>query len=455
MGESSCVVKSFSNPGDISHEPKQGEPIRALTESVSVGRFISESLAWEKWSTFSNNRYMEEVEKFSELGSFAQKRSFFEAHFKRRAATRAAALLEHANTVTNHAPPMGTINADVADSSLNTGSAIADASLAMNQQDKGVSDAEVADIALVDVGNLNTDEESGQEVKEKNVNIENSSQVENSKALDNIDNHGMIMATPDKKIPHKEFIDQKNTTSSSKKRQTNSLSKSSTPSKASRFPLHPSKRMASAQYRSDNGVARFKGNINDKKKTVPNSLHVSMTFASGASKTSKTLLRMPGDSSTSLQMPTRTLNKAADQENLAPSSEKRRSNSMSKLSNHVEASKQEPSRIGNNHAHIHKKSTVDSTEQRTLQKSLQMLMNFTPHAGETDKTSPKVSRESSTPLQTPTRASFNWGSKLASKVPQSQDKRTTAVQRMSVSGEVTGDGRWEMALSFQVRAFAT
>ena len=60
---------------------------------------MSESLAWEKWSSFSNNhnRYVEEAERFSRPGSVAQKKAFFEAHYKKLAAQRAAALLEQAN----------------------------------------------------------------------------------------------------------------------------------------------------------------------------------------------------------------------------------------------------------------------------------------------------------------------------------------------------------------------
>lgn len=73
----------------------QGNSIqRALTASVSFGRFMSESLDWEKWSAFTNNRYLEEVEKYSKPGSVAEKKAYFEAHFKRR---RAAALLEQQN----------------------------------------------------------------------------------------------------------------------------------------------------------------------------------------------------------------------------------------------------------------------------------------------------------------------------------------------------------------------
>ncbi|XP_057776866.1 protein WVD2-like 7 [Salvia miltiorrhiza] len=96
MGESAAwLVRSFSQPSPTSEEEKKGNPIdRALTASVSFGRFMSESLDWEKWSAFTNNRYLEEVEKYSKPGSVAAKKAYFEAHFKRR---RAAALLEQQN----------------------------------------------------------------------------------------------------------------------------------------------------------------------------------------------------------------------------------------------------------------------------------------------------------------------------------------------------------------------
>ncbi|KAF2305998.1 hypothetical protein GH714_009378 [Hevea brasiliensis] len=65
---------------------------------------MSESLAWDKWSTFSHNRYVEEAERFSRPGSVAQKKAFFEAHYKNLAARKAAALLEQANTAANNVP---------------------------------------------------------------------------------------------------------------------------------------------------------------------------------------------------------------------------------------------------------------------------------------------------------------------------------------------------------------
>ena len=63
---------------------------------------MSESLAWEKWSAFSHNRYLEEVERFSKPGSVAEKKAYFEAHYKKKAAERAAALVEAANVDTTN-----------------------------------------------------------------------------------------------------------------------------------------------------------------------------------------------------------------------------------------------------------------------------------------------------------------------------------------------------------------
>ncbi|CAK7326728.1 unnamed protein product [Dovyalis caffra] len=52
--------------------------------SISFGRFESEDLSWERRSSFSHNRYLEEVEKCSKPGSVIQKKAYFEAHFKKK-----------------------------------------------------------------------------------------------------------------------------------------------------------------------------------------------------------------------------------------------------------------------------------------------------------------------------------------------------------------------------------
>ncbi|XP_039059488.1 protein WVD2-like 7 [Hibiscus syriacus] len=53
--------------------------------SISFGRFANEPLAWERKSSFSHNRYLEEVEKCSKPGSVIEKKAYFEAHFRKKA----------------------------------------------------------------------------------------------------------------------------------------------------------------------------------------------------------------------------------------------------------------------------------------------------------------------------------------------------------------------------------
>ncbi|KAL9664301.1 hypothetical protein QQ045_019700 [Rhodiola kirilowii] len=57
-------------------------PLRSLEVSVSFGRFDNDLLSWGKWSSFSQNKYLEEVEKCATPGSVAQKKAFFEARNK-------------------------------------------------------------------------------------------------------------------------------------------------------------------------------------------------------------------------------------------------------------------------------------------------------------------------------------------------------------------------------------
>ncbi|KAI4357670.1 hypothetical protein L6164_001604 [Bauhinia variegata] len=52
--------------------------------SISFGRFENEPLSWERRSSFSHNRYLEEVEKCSKPGSVIEKKAILEAHFKKK-----------------------------------------------------------------------------------------------------------------------------------------------------------------------------------------------------------------------------------------------------------------------------------------------------------------------------------------------------------------------------------
>ncbi|KAE9604806.1 hypothetical protein Lalb_Chr11g0075641 [Lupinus albus] len=94
-----CVVSPLSSPSSLTQQ--QLNPMRMLGESISFGRFMSESLDWERWSTFTQKRYVEEAEKYSKPGSVAAKRAYFEAHYKRKAQEKAAILTQEANAQAN------------------------------------------------------------------------------------------------------------------------------------------------------------------------------------------------------------------------------------------------------------------------------------------------------------------------------------------------------------------
>ncbi|GLT40041.1 hypothetical protein SLA2020_141990 [Shorea laevis] len=87
MGES--IVKA-SNSVDKMRESAPVNPVLEL--SVSFGRFENDSLSWEKWSSFSQNKYLEEVGKCATPGSVAKKKAYFEEHYKKVAARKAELL---------------------------------------------------------------------------------------------------------------------------------------------------------------------------------------------------------------------------------------------------------------------------------------------------------------------------------------------------------------------------
>ncbi|CAN7129943.1 unnamed protein product [Brassica rapa subsp. narinosa] len=67
---------------------------KEMQVSVSFGKFENDSLSWEKFSSFSPNKYLEEVEKCATPGSVAQKKAYFESHYKKIAERNAEIILE-------------------------------------------------------------------------------------------------------------------------------------------------------------------------------------------------------------------------------------------------------------------------------------------------------------------------------------------------------------------------
>nr|XP_034927139.1 protein WVD2-like 7 isoform X3 [Populus alba] len=102
MGESMAAATSYEDKigGTAASDP-------ALQVSVSFGRFESDSLSWERWSSFSQNKYLEEVEKCATPGSVAEKKAYFEAHYKKIAARKAELIdqekqTEHESSMENN-----------------------------------------------------------------------------------------------------------------------------------------------------------------------------------------------------------------------------------------------------------------------------------------------------------------------------------------------------------------
>uniref|UniRef100_A0A6N2NBK7 TPX2 C-terminal domain-containing protein n=1 Tax=Salix viminalis TaxID=40686 RepID=A0A6N2NBK7_SALVM len=266
MGESACLLRSFSHPSSASREAEEGNPILALTESISFGRFMSESLAWEKWSTFSHNRFLEEVEQFSKPGSVAQKKAYFEAYYKKRAAMKAAALVEQANTASNDVSEVQAADDAPGSSNVNLEFSKATNDVIINEQDEGIVDAGLVHSsnanALYADGQMDNSQnakvEGDEVIGEKNVEVENSIHVANSKQIENADDCDIIVAMPEEKMsnkvsnhPNQEAAEIKKVALPNNKRQMSSLSNSSSQSIASKFPKSSARLSTSTRLRAE------------------------------------------------------------------------------------------------------------------------------------------------------------------------------------------------------------
>uniref|UniRef100_A0A6M2EJY1 TPX2 C-terminal domain-containing protein n=1 Tax=Populus davidiana TaxID=266767 RepID=A0A6M2EJY1_9ROSI len=488
MGESACLLRSFSHPSSASREAKEGNPIRALTESISFGRFMSESLAWEKWSTFSHNRYLEEVEQFSKPGSVAQKKAYFEAHYKKRAAMKAAALLEQANSASN-VPEVEAADEALNSSHVNSELPKETNDVIINEQDEGSVDAGVIQSSDANAfyadelkDNLqNAKEEGNEEVREKKVAMENSIQVENVKENENAEDGDIIVAMPEEKMPNKVSChsnlvaaEEENVTLPSNERQ----SKSSSQSRASILPKSSAKLPSSARLRAETNdtpnIKKSAGELMNKKRVTPKSIHMSINFASQLQDTSESSLRVSKFRSATPEIPTKvanakqienaqdsdTANKvschstqvAAEEENVALPSNKRQMSSSSKSSSPSRATKLPKSsaklssstrlRAETNATTNSKKSAGGLMDKKGVtQKSIHMSINFSSRLQDTNKSSLRVSKDRSAAPEISTKGSVYGVSKLLPSVfRRSQDRRTKSELNKSVSGKITAGG---------------
>ncbi|KAJ9709665.1 hypothetical protein PVL29_001241 [Vitis rotundifolia] len=398
MGESACLRRSFS---DSSSDPRMGDAIRALGDSISFGRFMSESLAWEKWSSFSQNRYLEEAEKFSKPGSVAQKKAYFEAHYKRIAAKKAAeaeaaandfpepeALDEIHNTSSDdldtvkenshmiidesegqEALNTNTVVDEIHNSSSDELDTLKENSPMIIDEPEGQDEAPNTQLVVDCVEKIELEEVKVEEVEEAEpvtvqTVIEESprAQTEFSDQIENVE---------EERMPLKEVADEeKNLALRSNKKLAKSSSKPLAQGRASKLGASPAKVTSLAHVRKENNASpstkKPAPDALNKKRFTPKSLHMSINFASLAGETSK------------------------------------------------------------------KASPV-------LQKNRNSRINAI---------AAKITEESSTPRRTTIRASMSGISKHTSATtPQSENRRTRTLLDQSVSGNRTAEGKWQSLLA--------
>ncbi|XP_034689309.1 protein WVD2-like 4 isoform X2 [Vitis riparia] len=378
-----------------------GDAIRALGDSISFGRFMSESLAWEKWSSFSQNRYLEEAEKFSKPGSVAQKKAYFEAHYKRIAAKKAAeaeaaandfpepeALDEIHNTSSDdldtvkenshmiidesegqEALNTNTVVDEIHNSSSDELDTLKENSPMIIDEPEGQEEAPNTQVVVDCVEKIELEEVKVEEVEEAEpvtvqTVIEESprAQTEFSDQIENVE---------EERMPLKEVADEeKNLALRSNKKLTKSSSKSLAQGRASKLGASPAKVTSLAHVRKENNASpstkKPAPDALNKKRFTPKSLHMSINFASLAGETSK------------------------------------------------------------------KASPV-------LQKNRNSRINAI---------AAKITEESSTPRRTTIRASMSGISKHTSATtPQSENRRTRTLLDQSVSGNRTAEGKWQSLLA--------
>ncbi|XP_058093797.1 protein WVD2-like 7 isoform X2 [Magnolia sinica] len=309
MAESACLMQQncFSHSTDnnsLHHHSQQVDPVPVLEGSITFGRFVSESLDWGKWSSFSHNRHLEEVQKYSTPGSVAQKKAYFEAHYKRIAAQKAAALLEQANAEGNslseqeendgvqkgNAPDSAT--GEIADNSfdivdkkdklvesnsnsrgdkpdevespeINTGFSTEAKGSDLNERMDGLETAKV---------------EEADPLTEEKIIIETPVQIQSSPQLVDAKNYNCLSEKP----PLKERFAANQNLARTKKKSTATL-KSSAPSQASNLPPSPAKPATPIRPRKENhATPNTKKSARDsmeKTRSTPKSLHMSINFA--------------------------------------------------------------------------------------------------------------------------------------------------------------------------------
>ncbi|XP_050232315.1 protein WVD2-like 7 isoform X2 [Mercurialis annua] len=291
MGEPTCLMhqQPFSYAAVPPSHSDQGNPVHSFGQSVSFGRFTSESLDWEKWSSFSHNRYVEEAERFSRPGSVAQKKAFFEAHYKNLAARKAAALLEQANAnkVPDHEHSSEFQDCETKDLDKLTANSDQD----LDEPEPGFDDDDNGHDLDLEMGDSESCKEEGvapltaesRAVEEDGVKVESPSQFDVAENLEEVKEIELSGSKLMEKPLLKDFISKgENSASISRKKPAVSSLKSLMTGRPSKLPCSPAKPAAPFRARKENNATPINKvpatDSMDRKKITPKSTHKSMNF---------------------------------------------------------------------------------------------------------------------------------------------------------------------------------
>ncbi|RWR83766.1 protein WVD2-like protein 4 isoform X2 [Cinnamomum micranthum f. kanehirae] len=304
MGESACLMQnSFSHASGAAHEDIEANPVSELTGSISFGRFMSETLDWGKWSSFSHNKYLEEVEKYSAPGSVAQKKAYFEAHYKRIAAKKAAALLEQANDAgfpdseENHSAENGIlpgsgISEDVSNQfqtvEVRDGSVESNGNATFYKQDDVVLPAAEMN-SFVESSKADSVErmdgleaekvEAVDPVMEAKVLTVSPEQIESSQQLGDVENQNRMTEIEHDRVRQTEKSPLMDNSAATKKKSI-SASKSAVPSRSNKLPLpKPATPVRSSKENNATPNSKKPTRELEKKRSTPKALHMSINFA--------------------------------------------------------------------------------------------------------------------------------------------------------------------------------
>ncbi|XP_010477741.1 PREDICTED: protein WVD2-like 7 isoform X2 [Camelina sativa] len=162
MGDMQVGVATIDDKGF--YGLREETPVKAVASSnpslqvsVSFGRFENDSLSWEKFSAFSPNKYLEEVGKCATPGSVAQKKAYFEAHYKKIAERKAEIMDQEKQMDKNES--FRSIVSDQESVEHENGESVAESEVddGSNEQFTCDEDKHVTDIA-VEVNELSVDE---------------------------------------------------------------------------------------------------------------------------------------------------------------------------------------------------------------------------------------------------------------------------------------------------------